>query len=216
VKVVADSGVETATVSDWLSGASGSERNLLITFDDGFADNLDAVDLLVSSGMRATVYITTGYVDRPNMVTARQVAELAAVPGVEVGAHSVTHVRLDELPASRVDGEIRESVDRVEQQAQARVRSFAYPHGSFDRRVRRMAARHVESAVAVRNRLSYVGEDPYALSRLTVESGTAVSEVANWVQGEGALTAHRREAPRTTVYRAYRRLRRAVARPVVG
>ena len=43
-----------------------------ITFDDGFADTVDAVGLLGRQGLRSTLYVTTGFVGTAGMISERQ------------------------------------------------------------------------------------------------------------------------------------------------
>ena len=68
----------------------------------------------------------------PLMVDERQLAALIA-GGVCIGAHSVTHEPLVRNPSA--DEEIRESLSSLDTMARrcgSRVRSFSYPHGSYN------------------------------------------------------------------------------------
>jgi peptidoglycan/xylan/chitin deacetylase (PgdA/CDA1 family) len=65
-------------------------------------------------------------------LSADEAARLAASPLVEVGAHTVTHPPLAELPAARRAVEIAESQAACEAVAGRPVTSFAYPYGSYD------------------------------------------------------------------------------------
>ena len=76
------------------------ERPVAITFDDGFADNYEALGALLDRELAPTLYVTTGMVGRRGRLSARQLAELAREPGIEIGAHGVRHQRLDELAAA--------------------------------------------------------------------------------------------------------------------
>jgi peptidoglycan/xylan/chitin deacetylase (PgdA/CDA1 family) len=67
-------------------------------------------------------------------LSADGVARLAASPLVEVGAHTVTHPPLAELPPARQAAEIAESRAACEAVAGRPVASFAYPYGSHDAR----------------------------------------------------------------------------------
>src|SRR6185312_8329254 len=52
-------------------------RPLAVTFDDGHADNEAALDALACEGLRATLYMTSGFLGRPGMLTSAQLAALA-------------------------------------------------------------------------------------------------------------------------------------------
>ena len=73
------------------------ERPVVISFDDGYADNYDAVGLLLNRGLPSSVYVTTGAIGQAGRLSGASVAELARLPDVDVGAHAVNHRRLDEL-----------------------------------------------------------------------------------------------------------------------
>jgi peptidoglycan/xylan/chitin deacetylase (PgdA/CDA1 family) len=184
-------------------------RPMAITFDDGYADTLDAVELLCDAGLPCTVYLTTGEVGGADRLTAEQVARLATLPGVELGAHAVRHRPLDELSDAEVRHEVRSSRARLEQLAGRRVDSFAYPHGAYDRRVRgAVIEAGYRSAAAVKNALSHPQDDPYAIARWTVTTAATPRRVAEVLDGEGAPLAWNREQLRTRAYRGMRRLRR--------
>jgi len=58
-----------------------------------------------------------------------ELARLAQSPGIEVGAHAVTHTPLSALSPPAQDGEIRESKRRLETLIGRPIESFAYPYG---------------------------------------------------------------------------------------
>lgn len=66
------------------------------------------------------------------MLTNNQLANLSGLPGVEIGAHSVTHPVLSSLPPEEQRGEIAQSKAVLEEIVARPVESFAYPFGSED------------------------------------------------------------------------------------
>jgi peptidoglycan/xylan/chitin deacetylase (PgdA/CDA1 family) len=138
-----------------------------------------------------------------------QLAALAGLPGIEVGAHAVRHRRLDELDDAELADELRGSKAQLEDLTQRSIRSFAYPHGSYDGRVREaVIAAGFRSAAAVKNAVSHPGDDPMALARWTVTAGTPAARIAEVLDGTGVPLAWTHERPRTRAYRAVRRRRR--------
>jgi peptidoglycan/xylan/chitin deacetylase (PgdA/CDA1 family) len=185
-------------------------RPLLVTFDDGFADVMPAVELLLSSGLAASVFVAAGSIESRGMVSQDDLRELVASGGwVEIGAHSVTHARLDELSCGRAAAEICVSKSALESVVQAPIDSFAYPHGAYDKRVRSAVVdAGFSAAAAVKNALSHSQDDVYALARVTVTAGTTAGHIEMLLDGSGAPLARRRELFRTRSYRSFRRLRR--------
>jgi peptidoglycan/xylan/chitin deacetylase (PgdA/CDA1 family) len=185
------------------------DRPVAVTFDDGFADTYAAVELLRDHDLASTVYVTSGEVGARDRLSPSQLAALARLPGIEVGAHAVRHRRLDELDDAELADELRVSKAQLEDLTQRSVRSFAYPHGCYDSRVRKaVIAAGYRSAAAVKNAVSHPGDDPLAIARWTVTGGTSAARIAQVLEGAGVPLAWAPERLRTRAYRTVRRQRR--------
>lgn len=119
------------------------EQPIVLTFDDGFADfYTEALPVLKQYGFVATLYVVTGFVNSTSywlqregeatrlMLTWDQLAEISA-SGVECGAHSHHHPRLDVLSYSTAQDEIVQSKNLLEHHLSQEASSFAYPYGSY-------------------------------------------------------------------------------------
>jgi peptidoglycan/xylan/chitin deacetylase (PgdA/CDA1 family) len=167
------------------------------------------VELLRYRNLVSTVYVTSGEIGAPDRLSHQQVTDMAHMPGVEVGAHGVRHLRLDELGDDELAAELRVSKSQLEQLTGARIGSFAYPHGAYDRRVRdAVIAGGYRSAAAVKNAFSHRGDDPFAIARFTVTEATGADRIAQVLEGKGVPLAWTRERLRTRAYRTARRQRR--------
>ncbi len=123
------------------------ERTVLVTFDDGFADNyVNAFPILQREGIPMTLFLTADYIGGPELPVLRdrkgvrplswpQVEEMAR-HGVELGAHTLTHPNLTELGDEELHREVTESRTRIHEQTGVPVDSFCYPRGHFDARVK--------------------------------------------------------------------------------
>jgi peptidoglycan/xylan/chitin deacetylase (PgdA/CDA1 family) len=188
-------------------------RPVAITFDDGFSDNHAALIELSRRGLRATIFMTTGAIGARDRLSASQLARLAEMPSVEVGAHGVRHRRLDELDERELTAEVGGSKAQLEEIIGTSVRSFAYPHGAYDGAVRRaVTAAGYRAAAAVKNALSHDQDDPFAIARWTVTAGTSAGRVAEILDGKRVPSAWPHERLRTRAYRTARRGRRALGR----
>jgi peptidoglycan/xylan/chitin deacetylase (PgdA/CDA1 family) len=133
-------GVGVGTLVDAMR--AGRQRGLVgITFDDGYVNLLEAaLPALLSHGFTATMFIvsgllggTTEWYDGPvwPLMSAEQVSELVAA-GMEIGSHSITHLRLAGADADQLKAEVSDSRASLSDLIGASIRGFAYPYGSMD------------------------------------------------------------------------------------
>jgi peptidoglycan/xylan/chitin deacetylase (PgdA/CDA1 family) len=185
------------------------DRPVAITFDDGYADTFDAIELLRRRGLCATVYITTGEIGAARRLSAEQIVTLSRLRTVELGAHAVRHRRLDELDDSELALEVQASKWALERLTGVSVNSFSYPHGAYDERVRAAVIEAgYTSAASVKNALSHPDDDPFAIARFTVTGTVPTARIGEVLEGRHAPLAWTGERLRTRAYRVLRRSRR--------
>jgi len=132
--------------------------------------------------------------------------------GVECGAHSHTHPKLDELPVRKARDEIVRSRESLEAAVEQPVRTFAYPYGYHGPRVRQLVIdAGYDGAAAVRHARSSTEDDPFALARLIVYGGTTLPALDRMLHGDGVPQAPYPAPWRTTAWRVARRTGRSVA-----
>jgi peptidoglycan/xylan/chitin deacetylase (PgdA/CDA1 family) len=184
------------------------ERCVAVTFDDGFKNNFAAIELLGQRGMRATIYLTTGQIGNAAMLSHAELQLLSERSDVQIGAHTVTHPRLDECSASQLQREVISSKRQLEYVLDRPIDTFAYPHGAYDTRARSaVIAAGFTSAVAVKNAMSHGADDPWAIARWTVRDSTTAGQIARVLEGDGVSSAWPGQRLRTRGYRVARRLK---------
>jgi peptidoglycan/xylan/chitin deacetylase (PgdA/CDA1 family) len=213
VEAIAASGRQAISITTLAAALRGEhplpERPVVITFDDGYRDAYKAAQLLVGRDLCSTVYVTTSEIGASDRLSAQQLATLARVEGIELGAHGVRHRRLDELDDRELVEEIRVSKAQLEELTTMPIDSFAYPYGAYDARVRgAVIAAGYRSAAAVKNAVSHRDDDPFAIARWTVTSATPAKRLADVLDGRGVPLGWTRERLRTRAYRTARRQRR--------
>lgn len=177
---LAAEGYATPTINELLTDPKRSaSRTALITFDDGYADNLAACEELQERGMRATWFVVTGSIGRePRWADEGRAggrlldaSELRAMQeaGMEIGSHTASHTRLTELDDERMQQELKVSKSALEDLLGRPVRSFAYPYGAWNEHCEaavRAAGYH--AACTTQTGWALRDNNPYRLRRLTI------------------------------------------------
>ena len=122
-------------------------RNVCITFDDGFADNLyNALPVLGEMQIKPFIFLTAGLAgtgatlprykggDLDRFLDWSEVDSMLEA-GAEFGSHSLTHARLTLLGRDRLDREVSDSKKLIEDKTGREVRYFCYPYGDFNTEV---------------------------------------------------------------------------------
>ena len=115
-------------------------RTVAITFDDCYADNLPAAEILHQHGLPATFFVPTDYVNTdaafpwdghlPRMsnlswADLRHMTEL----GHDIGSHTASHPDMSRLTLAQAREELLSSRKAIEDRLGRPVRHFAYPFG---------------------------------------------------------------------------------------
>lgn len=130
-------------------GAALPQKTVVLTFDDGYADNLLAADpILERFGARATLYLVEDRFERdwssskkahhdskelmrePKLSDA-QVRSMLASGRWELGGHTRTHANLSRLDTPQRELEIAQARDSLSASFGVPVDSFAYPFGIY-------------------------------------------------------------------------------------
>ena len=105
----------------WENGAPLPERPVVITFDDGYADNYrNAFPVLRRYGMKATIFLITDYVSLyPKYLTWEQVQDMQQSGMVNFGSHTLSHMTLTEAGSPQ---EIRHQLEGSKQAIEWRLK----------------------------------------------------------------------------------------------
>jgi peptidoglycan/xylan/chitin deacetylase (PgdA/CDA1 family) len=118
--------------ADLAVGLVPPPRTFVITFDDGRRDAYtEAFPILQRLGLVATFYVITGRINDTNSLTASQLRRLAST-GMEIGSHTVDHVRLSSANPLVAHFELTGSAARIAAVTGQRPTTFAYPFGGLN------------------------------------------------------------------------------------
>lgn len=124
-------------------------KSVVITFDDGYADNLHyALPILAELDAPATIFLTSGYLnqnkpfywdenapleDRGRPLTLEEARTLSHSHLIEIGGHSVNHPNLAGLTPEEQLAEIAEGKDIIEKMLNIFLSGFVYPFGKHNK-----------------------------------------------------------------------------------
>ena len=158
------------------ASADSASRGVWITFDDGDASTLSALEPLRECAMQAVQFLVADRIGGRNdwdatgepLMDAAQVQEWIGA-GHRIGSHTLTHARLSTLaPAARRE-EIVSSRAKLEDRFGVAVELFAYPWGEWDARLAdEVAAAGYRAAFTTERGVNDATTSPFSMKRHTV------------------------------------------------
>jgi peptidoglycan-N-acetylglucosamine deacetylase len=133
----------------------GQVSYVTTSWDDGHPLDMRLAEVLAKSGVTGTIYVPLSYPPMPRLSDA-ELRELARA-GFEIGSHTMSHPRLDQVSEQRCRQELVDSKHALEDILGSAVTSLCYPCGKFNARARRL-----------------VRESGYAVGRTTVSYRTGL------------------------------------------
>ena len=194
LKLIKRLGFETLTFKDiaekgFIYRLTPGKKFLMITADDGYRDNLTRMlPLLEQYDMKATVYVVSNEThnrwdaDHPTnpdtkvpLLTEDEIRALEASGRVEIGGHTLSHAKLDEVPEAEQRREIIENKQALEAILGHPILSFAYPFGNLNDSAKQQAiAAGYQFAVATDSGPRAMHRDPFQIRRIGIFPRTSV------------------------------------------
>jgi len=164
-------------------------KSVLLTFDDGYADNYAAFEALTQRGMKASWYVVTRDLgqtaswrddDAPRLplLTPSQLLEMHAA-GMEIGSHTHSHCRLTQASREQIEAELTRSRAILSDLLDRPVMSFAYPYGLYNESV--MSAVQTAGyrvALTTRPGFGLVNQNLLAVRRVSIMADDTLSSFA--------------------------------------
>jgi peptidoglycan/xylan/chitin deacetylase (PgdA/CDA1 family) len=108
--------------------SSQKKLHILITFDDGWEDNVSvALPLLQQYRLSALMFVSSDKVGTPGFVTWDQLKQWLNA-GMEIGSHGCDHLDFSQLNEPQIVYELNRSKEVLEQRLGIAVETFAYPY----------------------------------------------------------------------------------------
>ena len=108
------------------------DKTVVLTFDDGFKDNLKVLPVLEKYRFPATIFVTLSYIDQgPSYLSSKEIKLLSDSKLLTIGSHTLSHRILMKLSNADLEKEIVLSKKTLENILLKPVSLFAYPFGSY-------------------------------------------------------------------------------------
>jgi peptidoglycan/xylan/chitin deacetylase (PgdA/CDA1 family) len=156
LQYLVDNNYTTISMAQAYAGLNGGPlptKPVVITFDDGYENQMQAFALLMQFHMKATFYIINGgpaslwcigagrqyhlSIQPPGgcgdaYLTWDQVKELDKSGLITIGGHTIDHENLASLTPAQQEYEIDASKAGIEKEIGHTIYDFAYPYGAYD------------------------------------------------------------------------------------
>jgi len=119
-----------------------SAKTVVISFDDGYADNfIFAWPILKRCGFPATIFLTTGLAggvkikktgEQMRMLDWPEIEKMQKSGLVDFQPHTVNHPHLSEVSSEEAQKEIAGSLTTIEERLGKKEKFFAYPYGDYN------------------------------------------------------------------------------------
>ncbi len=166
-------------LASWVGrGCPEVAKGFAIAFDDGLQSVQESVDVVRRFALPATVFLVTEYVGGRNdwagqpgeipcvdMLDWPEIRSLSRM-GFSLGAHTVTHARLDRVDGAEASRQMRESRLRIERETGKACTLLAYPYGRSNGPIRARAARQFDAAFGTRLDMACAANHRFDLPRI--------------------------------------------------
>ena len=203
MQAIADAELPVISMEEFLAWRRG-EANIpdyciLITIDDGWlGTHTYALPILKEFGFPFTCFLYTNYVNiGGRSMTIAQIQELIEA-GAEIGSHSIAHAsmtrrgnRSEEAYQQWLRDEFLKSKEWLEERLKVKVRTFAYPFGSYNNAIAEMGLELGYEALFTVNGAKVSWDTPAAeLGRFIIHGNHDGNfALATTFRGRGALVA---------------------------
>ncbi|MDD4954698.1 MAG: polysaccharide deacetylase family protein, partial [Candidatus Omnitrophica bacterium] len=117
-------------------------NSVVLTIDDGYKDNLEAVKILKNFDFPATLFLTVNRIGKPDFLSETDIKSIIKETKIKIGSHTMTHPDLWKLQDAQLKDEILGSRYSLERRFKAKIDTLSYPGGGYDGR----AVKEVENA----------------------------------------------------------------------
>lgn len=143
-------GFSFISANQFLERGEGGVKDLVISFDDGYADNFDVISRLCDEDISPILFIPTDYIGKSNTwdysssfskashLTADQLRILAQ-EGAVIGSHGKSHRALTQMNEQAQLKELTDSKNTLSQIIEKEIDLFSFPFGRTNKAINKLA-----------------------------------------------------------------------------
>ncbi|WP_338449713.1 polysaccharide deacetylase family protein [Niallia oryzisoli] len=187
MKYLRDHGYTLLTFEQWID-RNKVNKPIFITFDDGYKDNLNAFQILKKLQTRkfkpaATIFVISEFIGGIGRLTSADIKMLTESGLISIQSHTATHPDLTKR--EKLEFELGESKEEIENITGKPVIALAYPYGSFNSTVVEEAKKYYQFGLTTTPgpyKEQNMKNELYLLPRTYVKYSTTIEEFAKIVE----------------------------------
>ena len=108
-------------------------KTIVLTFDDGYSDNLVVFPILAKFDFPATFFIIVDKLNTPGYLSRTEISQALKNPRISIGSHTITEAYLAGLKGQELSYEVGNSKVVLENLFFRNVETISYTMGGYDR-----------------------------------------------------------------------------------
>ncbi|HBQ63436.1 MAG TPA: hypothetical protein DD727_00615 [Clostridiales bacterium] len=146
MKYLHDHGYTPITFDDFEMKAARLEKPVVITFDDGYRDNLiNAYPILSRYGFPAVIFLCTDFIGGGSILTVQDIKQMTGL--ISFQSHTLDHGSLTALSPEEAERQLKQSQSILRELTGQPVNAIAYPTGYYNSITLEITARYYKYGV---------------------------------------------------------------------
>lgn len=143
---------------------------VVLTFDDGYKDNLNILDTLKKFDYPVTIFIIADRIGREGYLTKTDIEYMLSDYRVDIGSHTLSHAYLPDLDLRASANQIEKSKLKLQELFGRPIILFSYPIGGFTGQVLRQVKKSNYLCACTTNRGFSRDLDRFTLRRIKISN----------------------------------------------
>lgn len=176
-----------------LEANKATERKLILTFDDGYLDNLQYLaPLLEKYQLKATIFIPTELIQKDEANEQRSLMTFEEIRSlnrnfIEIALHSHSHRNYSQITLQEASDDLQKNISTLEEKKIPFTKVLAYPYGQFPKKgeakkefFTMLENTGITSAVRIGNNIAYFPwKNKFEIKRIDIKGGDSF-DIFKW------------------------------------